>query len=102
MEIPVVHIELIDGKPFIKGRKVKVRMIAQMYIEGGSSIQDLMERYNLTAAEVHTALAYYYDHQEFFEQEQRAIQPVLDAAKKASQERLERMQKRMRKIRGEE
>ncbi len=99
MEIPVVHIELIEGKPYILGGKVKVRMIAEMYLEGGASVEDLMERYALTAAEVHTALAYYYDHQEAFDEERRQIQLLIDQAKTESEARLEQMREKVRQMR---
>lgn len=91
MEIPVSHIEMIDGKPVIKGRQLKVKMVAGMYIKAGASIEAIMEQYNLTAAEVHAALAYYYDNQAMFEQEERAKQPLIDAAREESEKRLARM-----------
>lgn len=71
METPVNHIELVDGKPVIAGRNVKVKMVAGMYLKAGASIEAIMEQYDLTAAEVHAALAYYYDNQAHFEQEAR-------------------------------
>jgi uncharacterized protein (DUF433 family) len=67
---PVNHIEIIDGKACIisNGRRLKAKLVAAMVVKAGASIEETMEHYELTRAEVHAALAYYYDNQETFEQ----------------------------------
>ena len=105
IEIPVIHIEIIDGKAYIKGRMLKVRMVAGMYVHAGATIEQVMEQYNLSAAEVHAALAYYYDHQTEYEAEDRALQPLIDQIKDESEARLTQIKARMAAIkqeRGEE
>jgi uncharacterized protein (DUF433 family) len=68
MEIaPINHIEIVDEQPMIRGRRVKVRMIASMYVRAGAPIDEIMEQYNISAAEAHAALAYYYDHKDAIE-----------------------------------
>lgn len=73
MEV-VNHIEMRDGRAFIRGTNKKAEMIARMYVGTDYSIEDVMEQYNLSAAEVHSAIAYYYDNQkELDAQHQQAI-----------------------------
>jgi len=63
MEI-VNHIEMRDGQAVIRGHgHLKAKMVARMHLWEGASISDVMDHYNLTAAEVYSALAYYADHQ---------------------------------------
>ena len=73
---PVNHIEIRDGQARIAGRNVKVKMVISRMIHGvPATIEEVMEQYNLSRAEVYAALAYYYDHQEaadrFYEEEER-------------------------------
>ncbi len=81
MEIaPINHIEIIAGQPMIRERRVKVRMIASMYVRAGAPIDEIMEQYNISAAEVHAALAYYYDHKDaietYWEEGEKLLQEV--------------------------
>jgi uncharacterized protein (DUF433 family) len=57
------HIHLRDNTAYIAGRNLKAEMVARMYVDTDYSIEDVMGHYNLSAAEVHAALAYYYDNQ---------------------------------------
>lgn len=64
------HIVIKNGKAYIAGKEyLKAEMVARMYVDGDYSIEQVMEHYGLSAAEVHAALTYYYDNQ-----------PALDAA----------------------
>lgn len=60
---PVVkaHIEFRDGHARIAGRTLKAEYVARMHVAGKESIEAVMAHYQLTRAEVHAALAYYYD-----------------------------------------
>lgn len=49
---------------------LKAHIVAQMHIHGGSSIQDVAEHYGITLADVHAAIAYYYDNQDTIEKAQ--------------------------------
>ncbi len=73
---PVAHIELRDGQARIAGRQLKVKMVISRLIHGtGATIDEVMEQYSLSRAEVYAVLAYYFDHKEaidrFFEEEDR-------------------------------
>ena len=58
------HIEIRDGRGYIRGTNKKAEMVARMFVGTDYTIEDVMEQYNLSAAEVHSAIAYYYDNQE--------------------------------------
>jgi len=60
--IPINYIELREGIAYIIGTSVKVAVIVSSYVYADSSIEWISENYDLTPAQVHTALAYYYDH----------------------------------------
>lgn len=98
--VPVVHLEMVDGIAYVAGRKVKVRVLAELHLDGGASAEELVARYQITLAEFHTAMAYYFDHQEEFEAERRALKPVMDAARTESAAHLELMKARRSKSGG--
>lgn len=86
---PINHIEIRDGQARIVGRNVKVKMvISRLYHGTGASVEEVMAQYNLSRAQVHAVIAYYYDHQDaidaYFEEEDRFSQahiPTLDTLK---------------------
>ena len=52
------------GEPHLAGRHITVAFIADVFINDHLSIDDIAQYYDLTPAQVHAALAYYYDHVE--------------------------------------
>lgn len=78
---PIQHIEIRDGQARIVGRNLKVKMVISRLVHGtGASVEEVMEQYNLSRAEVLACLAYYYDHQaaidRHFEQQEEALHQV--------------------------
>lgn len=61
---PTVHI-VIDGQQTARtiNRRVKVKLIVQKYLVGDLSVAEIAAHYQLDLADVHAALAYYYDNQ---------------------------------------
>ena len=55
--------EIADGKPIIVGTRITVRCIAGYYQMGMSADEILTTLPHLTLSQVHSALAYYFDHQ---------------------------------------
>jgi uncharacterized protein (DUF433 family) len=56
------HIVIQNGQAVIgRQRHVQVKRIARLHLGEGVSIKDLMAHFELSAAEVHAALAFYYD-----------------------------------------
>ena len=56
--------KIADGKPIIVGTRITVRCIAGYYQMGMSADEILTTLRHLTPSQVHSALAYYFDHQE--------------------------------------
>ena len=62
------HIELTretaGGKPRIRGRRITVQDVVVWHERLGKSADEIAAEYGLTLADVHAALAYYFDHRE--------------------------------------
>ena len=62
------HIQLTPdtagGKPRIRGRRITVQDIAIWHERLGKSADEIAAEFDLTLADVYTALAYYFDHRE--------------------------------------
>lgn len=60
------HIEtrpdIAGGKPRITGHRITVRDIVIWHERLGKSVDEIASDYGLTLADVHAALAYYFDH----------------------------------------
>jgi uncharacterized protein (DUF433 family) len=52
------------GRPRIRGRRITVQQIAVWHERLGKSADEIAAEYDLTLADVHAALAYYFDHRE--------------------------------------
>ena len=59
----VNHIEIRNDQAYIRGTNKKAEMVARMYVGTDYTIEEVMTQYNLSAADVHAAIAYYYDNQ---------------------------------------
>ena len=59
---------ILGGKPRIAGRRISVQDIAIWHDRLGKSVDEVCAEYGLSLAEVHAALAYYYDHRLEIEQ----------------------------------
>ena len=58
------HHGIADGAPVIEGTRITVRTIAGYYQMGMNVDEILTTLSHLTASQVHSALAFYFDHQE--------------------------------------
>lgn len=94
LQIPVQHITVENGKAYIGERRVKVKMVARLYLNG-ATIEQVMEQYDLSAAEVFAALAYYHDNRESFEAEDEEFQSMIETGVPETQRRLEQMRQRI-------
>jgi uncharacterized protein (DUF433 family) len=56
--------EIAGGKPIIEGTRITVRSIAGYY-QMGMTVDEILNTIpHLTSSQIHSALAYYFDHQE--------------------------------------
>ena len=73
MEV-INHIEMRDGHAVIRGHgHLKAKMVARKHLWEGASIEEVMEHYTLTAAEVYSAIAYYCDNRDALDAEYEQI-----------------------------
>ena len=60
---------ICGGRPTIKGTRISVRHIAQLY-KAGDTVEEILQVHpHLKAATVYDAISYYLDHQQEIEQE---------------------------------
>jgi uncharacterized protein (DUF433 family) len=63
------HITRIEGVAVVRGSRIPVRIIAQMY-RAGDMVEDILHTYpHLSASAVHDAISFYLDHGTEIEQE---------------------------------
>jgi excisionase family DNA binding protein len=70
MEVKFIdHITITqpDGVPRLKGHRITVEFIVEMVYRYGETVESLVEEYDLTPAEIHSALAFYHDNQELID-----------------------------------
>ena len=60
---------IAGGAPIIEGTRITVRCIAGYYQMGMTVDEILASLSHLTSSQVHSALAYYFDHQEEIDQD---------------------------------
>src|SRR5687767_448552 len=71
------------GKPRIAGTRIKVSLIATLSERNRMTPDEIVEAYpHLTLAQVHSALAYYWEHRDEVEQEIREEQSFVEALQK--------------------
>src|SRR5215207_2540063 len=98
MEIdPVNHIEIREGKPVIAETGHKVALIASIYVHKHASIKWILENYDLTPAQLHAAISYYYDHEEALDRYLQEGDELVKRIGIPSSEVIERMRERQRK-----
>jgi uncharacterized protein (DUF433 family) len=77
-DVPINHIVLdAAGKARIKGRGFKVRVLIE-FIQAGITMEELVADYDLTRAQIHAALSYYYDHQGEFDAEIARLKALVE------------------------
>lgn len=89
---------LRGGKPHIIGHRLTVADIAMFHLQWGMSVAEIATEYNLSLAEVHAALAFYFDHRA--EIDRRTAEDEAFAEELEKQNPL-RFDERLRKWRGE-
>ena len=69
--VSYAHIEHnAQGEPIIAGSRIKVRAIALDLVSHGWQAEQIQQHHpDLTLGQVHSALAYYFDHKEAFDED---------------------------------
>ena len=85
-----------NGRPRIAGRRITVDDIVIMHRRLGQSVEEIAGKYDLTLADVHAALAYYYDHQAEVDRLIEADDAVVEAFKRNNPSKLQEKLKALR------
>jgi len=72
----------LGGKPRIAGRRISVADVAVWHEWQGQTAEEIATTINLTLAQVHAALAYYYDHKDEIDTYLRESEELIEAMKK--------------------
>ena len=59
--------DVMGGEPRIEGHRISVLQVADMVLDAAYSPERVADQLDISLAEVHTALAYYYEHPEEME-----------------------------------
>lgn len=60
--MPIVATEdVLGGKPRLEGRRISVLQVAELVLDHGEDPATVSDQLDISLAEVHEALAYYYD-----------------------------------------
>jgi uncharacterized protein (DUF433 family) len=94
---PINYIEIRDNRPLIAGTGIKVAIIANMIVHHNTSIDWIVENYDLTPAQIHAALSYYYDHAEELDRYVREGDELARQLGVSSEEVLKAMRERQKK-----
>jgi uncharacterized protein (DUF433 family) len=66
---PHLHVDS-SGRTWVDGANVKVIEVAADFVAHGSSVEEMALQFpHLSPAMIHSALAYYYDHREEYDEE---------------------------------
>ncbi len=75
------YIEMREGRPNIRGRRLPISFVAAMQRENNASIAEIAYQYTLSEEQVLAALLYYREHQEEIEAEDQEEQRQWDEMK---------------------
>ncbi|MBI2434537.1 MAG: DUF433 domain-containing protein [Candidatus Hydrogenedentes bacterium] len=92
------HIEItpgvMGGKPRIAGRRITVEDIVVWHERMGITPDEIASEYDLTLADIHAALAYYFDHREELDRHMSEGEAFIKAMKEKTSSLLqEKLQK---------
>lgn len=82
------------GKPRVAGRRIRVQDLALWYEDLGMTPEQLVEEYGLTLADVHAALAFYYDNKEQIQEDIRRSEEFVEEFKKNNPETVRDLRER--------
>jgi len=83
--MPIVETEdVLGGKPRLKGQRISVLQIAELVLDHGDDPATVADQLDISLAEVHEALAYYYGHPDEMNEQRRQQNELVEELKTAS------------------
>ena len=78
--MPIVTTEdVLGGKPRLAGRRVSVLQVAELVLDAGDDPATVADQLDLSLAEIHEALAYYYANVDEMETQQRRREELVNS-----------------------
>ncbi len=66
------HVVITDNIPTVLGRgHLKAEMVARMVVNDGYTIEQAMEHYHLSHAQLYSIIAFYYENQDYLDAEHK-------------------------------
>ena len=90
-------VQISNGQAVVGEQRIKVKMIVNMHLRGQAPIEDVVEQYGLSPADIHAALAYYYDNREAFDQQYAEEQHLLKEYGQSANDHLNQLHSRQNK-----
>jgi len=84
--------ELLGKQPHIEGRRIRVKDIVSWFESLGMSADEIADTYDLTLADVYTALAFYHLHKKPLQEQWNKEQAQVATLKKAIPSKVNREQ----------
>lgn len=81
--------EIAGGKPRIAGRRITVQDIVTWHELLGRSVDEISADYGLSLAEIHAALAYYFDHREAIDTALRESEAFAESLRRQTPSKLQ-------------
>lgn len=82
---------MADGKPHITGRRITVQDIALWHEYSGQTVHEIAANYDLTLAQIHAALAYYFDNREAVDRDIKKSQDFINLIKSQTSSKLNQL-----------
>ena len=83
--MPIVTTEdVLGGKPRLAGRRVSVLQVAELVLDAGDDPATVADQLDLSLADVHEALAYYYANVDEMETDRRRREELVDSLERES------------------
>jgi excisionase family DNA binding protein len=80
--------DVLGGKPRIEGRRISVEHVVRHHLLAGMSLEEMNAAFDLSPAEIHTALAYYYQHPDEIEASIKERESILEKVRTAQEIRI--------------
>ncbi len=91
-----IDVAIRGGRPRIVGRRITVDDIVIMHLRLGQAVVEIASKHELTLADVHAALAYYYDHKADVDRQIDSDDAYVEAFKRDNPSRLQEKLKALR------
>ena len=92
----VINPQMCHGRPHIDGHRIRVQDIVVWHERLGMSVDEISADYNLSLAEIYSALAYYFDYKTEIDQDIEGDEAYFEAFKRDNPSLLQTKLKQLR------